>query len=100
MRRSSCKAFLFYFIFSNVISGGGPSSFGWRHSWVVGLGFYKKAGYVKQASKQHPSTACASYLIFEIGYHYVVLAGWTGTCFVDQAGFKLTEIHLPQPLEC
>jgi hypothetical protein len=35
-------------------------------------------------------------LSLETGSHYVVLC--TGTHYIDQAGFKLTEICLPLPL--
>ena len=36
---------------------------------------------------------------FEPGLH-CVNSVWPGTCYVDQAGLKLTEIHLPLPFKC
>jgi hypothetical protein len=49
-----------------VIDGGwgwGSAHKEWRHSWVTGSGFYKKAGrasHEEQASKKHSSMASAS----------------------------------------
>jgi hypothetical protein len=54
--RSSCKAF------SQLVIKSERAHCEWCHPWAGSLGFYKRAGWIrqgKQASKKHPSMASA-----------------------------------------